>query len=222
MHDKKKGKVLFEHKIYNSRQGFDFFKRVVDETVKRERLWDVLVGFEPTVVYWRKIAYFAKDLGYEVRFVRTTALKHQRELDESAPYTEPIHSIPGAGMTSTGIILGEFGYLDNFCSAKQGIKYAGYDPTGKESGKHVGKRRISKKGRLRLRKTLYLMGMRVVRFISEFKEYYERKLEGTGGRKLARKEALCAVIKKLIKLIFALCRDRRKFETRNEPTSLAA
>ena len=32
--------------------------------------------------YWRKIAYFAQDRGYEVKFVRTTALKHQRELDE--------------------------------------------------------------------------------------------------------------------------------------------
>jgi transposase len=80
-----KGKVLGEHKVYNSRKGFDFFKDVVDSTVKKEKLWDVLVGFEPTGTYWRKIIFYAKELGYEVRFVRTTALKHQRELDESAP-----------------------------------------------------------------------------------------------------------------------------------------
>ena len=39
---------------------------------------------EPTGHYWRKLAYFAKEHGYEVRFVRTTALKHHRELDESS------------------------------------------------------------------------------------------------------------------------------------------
>ena len=103
-----------------------------------------------------------------------------------------------------------------------GIKYAGYDPTGKESGKHVGRRKISKKGRWRLRKMLYLMSMRVVCFIPEFREYYERKLNGSGGRKLARKEALCAVIIKLIKLIFALARDRRKYEDREKRALLAA
>ena len=388
-----KGKVLGEHKIFNSRKGFEFFKDVVDSTVKKEKLYDVLVGFEPTGTYWRKIIFYAKELGYEVRFVRTTALKHQRELDESAPlktdkrdaYTianitregkyldsevedgvyrelrslvnlresivrentrsknavrtiivdffpellnffskmsgkgllliletcpfpadilsygeerlskliaessrskklgeekapkifeaakesiglknvgssdrmrlamclrklkqsevdlqeiesgminltaqmpqaESILSIPGAGTSSTGIILGEFGDLDNFGSAKQAIKYAGYDPTGKESGKHIGRRRISKKGRWRLRKTLYLMSMRVVRAIPEFREYYERKLEGAGGsgRKLARKEALCAVAIKLIKLIFALARDRRRYEEKEKHVSLAA
>jgi transposase len=47
-------------------------------------LRDVLIGMEPTRHYWRKLAYFAKEHGYEVRFVRTTALKHHRELDESS------------------------------------------------------------------------------------------------------------------------------------------
>ena len=121
-----------------------------------------------------------------------------------------------------GILLGEFGDLDNFRSAKQVVKYAGYDPFGKESGKHVGRRRISKKGRWRSRKGVYLMSMRVVRFIPEFREYYERKLNGSGGRKLARKEALCAVAIKLIKLIFALARDRRRYEERENPVLLAA
>jgi transposase len=145
-------------------------------------------------------------------------------LTAKIPQTESILSLPGAGMASTGIILGEFSDLDNFKSAKQAIKYAGYDPTGKESGKHIGRRRISKKGRWRLRKTLYLLSMRVVRVIPEFKEFYERKLQGIGGsgRKLARKEALCAVIIKLIKLIFVLARDRRKYEVREKPVLLAA
>jgi len=388
-----KGKVLGEHKVHNSREGFEFFRDVVDKAAKRNRLWDVLVGFEPTGTYWRKIAFYAKELGFEVRFVRTTALKHQRELDESAPlktdrrdaytianiiregkcidsviedgiyrelrslvnlrenavsdgtrlknalrtfledffpelsrlyssmsakgllailqtcpfpadvlnygekrlaeliskssrskkigesksskiyaaaqesiglkrvgssdrlrlefylkglrksaedlkaidaemarllkeipHAQYILSIPGIGMVTAGIILGEFGNLDNFQGAKQGIKYAGYDPTGKESGKHVGRRRISKKGRWRLRKTLYLSSMRVVRAIPEFKEYYTRKIDGTSGsgRKLARKEALCAVIIKLIRLIFAIVKDGRTFEYREKSKLLAA
>jgi len=47
-------------------------------------LKDVLVGMELTGHYWRKLAFFAKEKGYEVRFIRTTALKHHREIDESS------------------------------------------------------------------------------------------------------------------------------------------
>jgi len=37
---------------------------------------DVLIGLEPTGHYWRKIAYFAMDQGYAVRFIKTTSVKH--------------------------------------------------------------------------------------------------------------------------------------------------
>lgn len=57
----------------------------VIEAVKRKKgLREVFIGLEPTDHYWRKLAFFAKERGYQVRFVRTTALKHQRELDESS------------------------------------------------------------------------------------------------------------------------------------------
>ena len=45
---------------------------------------------------------------------------------------------------------------------------------------------------------------------SFFKRYYEHKKKGC-DRPLKKKEALCAVILKLIRVIFALIRDKRKF-----------
>src|SRR5512139_2708679 len=81
----KEGKVLGScAKVYNNREGFEQFLKMVEDLKARYGLRDVLIGMEPTGHYWRKLAYFAKEQGYEVRFVRTTALKHHRELDESA------------------------------------------------------------------------------------------------------------------------------------------
>ena len=54
------------------------------------------------------------------------------------------------------------------------------------------------------------MAMRAVHRSPFFKEYYERKQNGA-LRSLKKKEALCAVIIKLIRVIFALMRDRRMF-----------
>ena len=75
---------MFVETIYNSRKGFDYFHTILETMKKKHGFTDVLIGMEPTGHYWRKIAFFAMDKQYEVRFIRTTALKHQRELDENS------------------------------------------------------------------------------------------------------------------------------------------
>jgi transposase len=380
----KVGEVLGRHpRVYNTRQGFEYFVNIIEGARKKYRFRDVLIGMEPTGHYWRKLAYFAKEKGYEVRFVRTTALKHQRGLDESSasksdvkdavtianitregkyidtviedglvrqlrtlikvrekirkhnvsaqnrlhaalddyfpelkevfwsmrtrslwavlkrcpfpedvikekeselaeiigtasrrratalekakdlmkgaresiglrsigpsdryrlqlcleevertekmltdmgkeikklvdqiPYSGYLLSMPGVGVLSVAVVLGELGNPANFPHARGMIKYAGYDPQEKESGQWIGRRFISKRGRWLLRKYLYLMALRVIARSEYFKEYYHRKLETKNryGHTMKKKEALCAVAIKLIKVIFALLRDQRHFQ----------
>ena len=390
----KEGEVLGKHpKVYNSRAGFDYFVNLVEEVKAKHGLTDVLIGLEPTGHYWRNLAYFAKSRGYAVRFIRTTALKHQRELDESSsakndlrdsitlanitregkyidtviedgiyrqlrtlckvrerikrynvgskntlisalddyfpelrkifwsahsrglwailemcpfpedvlkvkvskikrtiakssrrgktaydkavdlnkaakesiglknignsdryrikiclqevkrteemlkeiekemkallkqiPYAQYLLSIHGIGPISAAIFLGELGNPANFKNARQIIKYSGYDPQEKDSGQRVGRKRISKKGRWLLRKTLFFMGMRVVVKDGYFKEYYQQKLETKNrfGHLIKKKEGLCAVVIKLIKVMFALMRDGRMFDDKADVLPLAA
>ena len=81
----KEGNVLEScAKLHNSREGFEQFVKMTEGIKARQGMKDVLIELEPTGHYWRKLAYFAKDQGYEVRFIRTTALKHHREIDESS------------------------------------------------------------------------------------------------------------------------------------------
>ena len=97
-----------------------------------------------------------------------------------------------------------------FNNPRQIIKYAGYDPKENDSGLRVGRKIISKKGRWLLRKCLFFMVLRLVQRSSFFKTYYEHKKKGF-DRPLEKTEALCAVILKLIRVLFALMRDRRMF-----------
>ena len=81
----KAGKVLgICAKLYNNREGFEGFINLIEGLKTKHHLRDVLIGMEPTGHSWRKLAYFAKDHDYEVRFMRTTALKHHREIGESS------------------------------------------------------------------------------------------------------------------------------------------
>jgi transposase len=82
---------------------FDFFQTMVEQTKRKHRLTQVFIGMEPTGHYWRKIAFFAKAKGYEVRFVRTIAVRHQRELDESSPAKSDIkHAFTIRNITREG------------------------------------------------------------------------------------------------------------------------
>jgi len=132
---------------------------------------------------------------------------------KEVPCAEYILSIRGIGHLSAAVFLGELGNPNNFSRYKQIIKYAGYDPIEHDSGMNIGRRKVSKKGRWLLRKFLYFMGMRVIHRNSYFRKYYDQKLKSTNryGAPLKKKEALCAVIIKLIKVIFALLRDKRLF-----------
>jgi transposase len=130
------------------------------------------------------------------------------------PYSEYLLSIPGIGFLSAAIFLGELGDPAYFQNARQIVKYAGYDPQESDSGYRISRKFISKKGRWLLRKCLFFMSMRVVVLTTYFQEYYQRKLQTKNrvGQLPRRKEILCAVAIKLIKVIFALLRDKRRFQ----------
>jgi transposase len=138
-------------------------------------------------------------------------LKRMLKEIPSATY---LMSIPGIGHLSAAVFLGERGDPTHFHNARQIVKYAGYDPQESDSGSRIGRKFISKKGRWLLRKYLFFMSMRVVVLSNYFQEYYLRKLETKNrvGQQPRRKEMLCAVAIKLIKVIFALLRDKREFE----------
>jgi transposase len=140
--------------------------------------------------------------------------KEMEELLKHLPAAQSLLSIPGVGHLSAAIFLGELGNPAYFPHDKQIIKYAGYDPQESDSGKRIGRKVISKKGRWLLRKYLYLMSVSAVNHSKFFRKYYQRrlKIKNRFGQLLKKKEALCAVAIKLIKVIFALLRDKREFQ----------
>ena len=153
----------------------------------------------------------------EVKRTELTIKDIEREIKrmlKEIPEAEYLLSIPGIGPISAAVFLGELGNPSDFKGARQVVKYSGYDPQESDSGSRVSRKFISKKGRWLLRKHLFLMSMRVVVLSRYFQEYYQRKLQAKNqfGQLPRKKEILCAVAIKLIKVIFALLRDQRNFE----------
>ncbi|WP_376698266.1 IS110 family transposase [Cohnella lubricantis] len=71
-------------------------------------------------------------------------------------------AIPGVNATSLAGVLGEAGDLSGYAHGNALLRHAGLNLTEASSGKWSGKIALSKRGRPRLRRFLYLMTMCMV------------------------------------------------------------
>jgi len=121
---------------------------------------------------------------------------------------EIITSINGIGQTTAEKFLIEIGDVAKFDSHNQLRAFIGFDPSIKQSGSSINTRgRISKRGNAYLRRTLWQMATSVIRYCDEFTAYFTKKIKE--GKKY--KQAVVAVANKLIKTLYALLKNKVKY-----------
>jgi transposase len=135
--------------------------------------------------------------------------KHMSDYLGQINYSKLMLSIKGIGKITTAGLIGEVGDFSKFRTVSEITKLAGLDLFEISSGKHKGKRRISKRGRSHMRKILYLAAISAVRKGSAMHEYYQKCLQ----KGMVKMKALIAVARKLLRVIFALVRDNKEFIT---------
>lgn len=123
------------------------------------------------------------------------------------PFSRDLLSIKGIGEITVAGIIGEVVDFNNFTSTHEIEKFAGLNLFEISSGKHKGKRRISKRGRSFLRKVLYFAALNTIRKGGIFHEKYQGYIDrGMPGNK-----ALVAIARKLLRIMFAMARDQKEF-----------
>lgn len=114
-----------------------------------------------------------------------------------------ISVIKGIGMLSFAVIAAETNGFALFKDAASLVSYAGYDVVENQSGSHVGRTRISKKGNPRIRRILHMPALCAVRDDQpQFKRLYERVYSRTG----IKMKGYVAVQKKLLVMAYHLWR----------------
>lgn len=121
-----------------------------------------------------------------------------------------VDSITGVGKLTLVTLLAETGCFELFESIAQLISYAGYDVVEDQSGRRIGKTKISKKGNSYIRYALYMPALSVVRWkVKPFSDLYERVLERNPKLK---KKANVAVQRKLLIILYILWKKEEKFD----------
>jgi transposase len=149
-----------------------------------------------------EIDYLVSRIGAENRFIDSLETQMEEYLEE-IPYSQSVLSIKGIATVTAAGLIGEVGDFREFGTISEITKLAGLDLFEISSGKHRGRRRISKRGRPLLRKLLYFAAMNVVKTNGILHEPYQQMLT----RGMPKVKALVAIARKLLRIVFALARD---------------
>lgn len=142
--------------------------------------------------------------------IKKTEQELERQLKETG-YYESLISIQGIGIVSAATFVGEVGDINRFDSYEQIRRYAGLNLVENSSGNHKGKTTISKRGRSLLRSILYRMAFTMVSKNKEIKELY-KYLTTRKENQLKKKQAIIAVIGKIIQIIYAVVTKNEEYK----------
>ncbi len=156
-----------------------------------------------------------KRLGQHIALLDKQLLSIEKEIEKAVGQNPEIKAkvdkivkIKGLGLISTITVLAECNGFALIKNQKQLVSYAGYDVVENQSGKRMGKTRISKKGNSHIRRILHMPAFNVVRYDQKpFKSFHDRLL-GNGKTKM---QAYVAVQKKLLVLIYTLWKKDEEY-----------
>lgn len=122
---------------------------------------------------------------------------------------ELLKSIPSIGPVSASLLLcalerGEFATSDSL------VAFVGLDPTPSDSGKRIGKRRVSSRGDGQLRTALF-MAARTASRLPAWRAYYESQL----AKGFSATQATVIMARKLVRVAWSVYKSKRPFERKD-------
>lgn len=119
-------------------------------------------------------------------------------------------SVPGIGDVTVVDLLSEVGSLTQYEHPRQLIKLAGLTLRENSSGQQKGQKRISKRGRRKLRSLLFRVMMPLIQHNLAFKQLHEYYTTRTINP-LRKKQSIVVLCGKLLKVLHALCNKKTMF-----------
>jgi transposase len=136
------------------------------------------------------------------------------------PFAKSMLAVKGISAISLAGILGEAGDLSGFVHGNALLRHAGLNLAEASSGKWTGQMKISKRGRSRLRRFIFLMAMSLVANNPEFKAMHAYNVQVKKMKKIRPLMKLCG---KLARILVGMARSREAYNPhKTMPIQLAA
>jgi transposase len=114
------------------------------------------------------------------------------------PFAKSMLAVKGISAISLAGILGEAGDLSGFVHGNALLRHAGLNLAEASSGKWTGQMKISKRGRSRLRRFIFMMAMSLVANNPEFKAMHEYNVQVKKMKKMRSLMKLCGKLARIL------------------------
>lgn len=151
-----------------------------------------------------------KHLKDEIKNIEKKIKNHIDKYPHFKEKSELLNSIPGVGDKTINKILAFLGNVEKFDKAKQVAAFVGLTPQQSQSGTSLNYSHLSKTGNADLRKMLFMPALVAIQHNPVMKAFYE-KLIGKGKPK---KVAICAVMRKLVHVIYGVLKSNKPFDAK--------
>jgi hypothetical protein len=123
-------------------------------------------------------------------------------------YTSVLLSLPGVGLISIALLLGQTGDLRNYKTVADLLSYAGLDLIYSDSGYRVGMRRISKRGRPKLRLILFQITLAFLQHNNiARRKYLKQRIKGKKPI-----QAIVSSISFFVRIMFSVVKEDREYK----------
>jgi transposase len=127
-------------------------------------------------------------------------------------------TIPGVGILTAATVIAETKGFEQMQNRRQLISYAGLDVQYHQSGTSIStKPRISKKGNRHIRRAMHMPALCSIRLVDMNKSLFARVVSRTG----IRMKGVVAVQRKLLVLIYAVCKNKTPYDANYEKGKVA-
>lgn len=174
-----------------------------------------LPGESATAALVKHIAGKLLDLDREIKELDKTITERFRD----HPHAHIIESLPGFGPSlGAEFIVATGGNLASFATPGRLASYAGLVPVPRDSGRISGNLHRPKRYNRRLRRVFYMAALSSLRVTGPSRQFYDRKR----GQRFIHTQALLALARRLVDVLWALLRDGREFTAESKPITAAA
>jgi transposase len=137
--------------------------------------------------------------------------EYLNKLIQTSVEYEWLSTVPGLGDTTIVDLLSEIGSFSHYEDPRQLIKLAGLTLRENSSGQHKGQKRISKRGRRKLRALLFRVMMPMIRHNEAFRKLHEYYTTRTVNP-LRKKQSIVVLCGKLLKVLHAISTKHKAFD----------
>lgn len=136
--------------------------------------------------------------------------KEVTEVLKQIPFARNMLAIKGISEITLAGILGEAGDLSGFAHGNSLLRHAGLHLAEASSGKWKGQIVLSKRGRSRLRRFLYLATMSLVMNNNDFKELHSNNVK---VKKMKKMKSIMKLINKLARILVGMARNNESYHS---------